>query len=352
MKRIALLVLLTLLSLWAFAEGGYLVFKSIDHQFGDVPEAGGEIRHTFEFTNKGDAPVIIYGVSASCGCTATEWSKEPILPGKKGTITAIFQPLGRPYSFSKTITVRTNSQPATVVLTIRGFVIPKNATQESLYSQRLGAVGLRSFYQLLGDVSHLAVEKVEIPVWNASDKPQEVTLGALPTGLSGKTKLKLNPGEIKTFELELQAKKLKEWGQQSLELVIRCGTATGSFYLHFTRVEDFSKLSLKEREKAARLELPTSRVSFDKAKTGDVVEQKMELKNVGGAPLIIRKVVTNSSQITYTLDKEEIPAGQSGWITFRFDTKGYYGEQVRNIQIIVNDPQGTTQTLELAGTLE
>ncbi len=352
MKRTALLLLFCSLALLSFAQKGYLVFKSVDHQFGDVPEEGGEIRHTFEFSNKGDAPVILYGVSASCGCTATEWSREPILPGNKGAITAIFQPAGRPYSFSKTITVRTNSQPETVVLTIRGFVIPKNASPTELYTQHLGGVGLRSFYQLLGDIPHLAVEKIEIPVFNTSDTPQEVTLAPLPVGLSGKTKLKLNPGEMKKFVLELQLKKLKEWGSQSLEIAMRCGGATGSYYLHLNRVEDFSKLSLKEREKAARLELATTRIGFPKSKTGDIVEQGIDLKNVGGSPLVVRKVETNSSQISYTLDKQEIPAGESGRLNFRFDTKGYYGEQVRNIQLIVNDPHEPLRTIELAGTLE
>ncbi len=352
MKRIASLLYFCLLALFSFAQGGYLVFNSIEHQFGDVPEDGGQIQHTFEFTNKGTAPVIIYSVATSCGCTATEWSQEPILPGKKGNVTAIFQPAGRPYSFSKTLTVHTNAQPEKQVLTIRGFVIPQNASKEELYTQRLGAVSLRNYYQLLGNVSHLEKQKIEIPVFNSSDKPQEVTLSPLPVALSGKTKLKLKPGEIKHFELELNPQKLEEWGQQSLEIVLKCGDATGRYYVHLSRVEDFSKLSLKEREKAARLELSSTRYTFPKTKAGTLVEQPIELRNVGASPLIVRKVITNSIQITYTLDKQEIPAGETGILTLRFDTKGSYGEQLRHIQLVVNDPHETMPFFQWEGTLE
>jgi Protein of unknown function (DUF1573) len=42
--------------------------------------------HTFEFTNVGNAPLNIMGVTPSCGCTDVEWDKHPILPGQKGSI--------------------------------------------------------------------------------------------------------------------------------------------------------------------------------------------------------------------------------------------------------------------------
>lgn len=42
----------------------------------------------FEFTNVSKEPVIIETARASCGCTTPTWTKEPILPGKKGKITA------------------------------------------------------------------------------------------------------------------------------------------------------------------------------------------------------------------------------------------------------------------------
>lgn len=42
----------------------------------------------FEFTNTSKEPVLVETARASCGCTTPTWTKEPILPGKKGKITA------------------------------------------------------------------------------------------------------------------------------------------------------------------------------------------------------------------------------------------------------------------------
>ena len=103
---------------------GYDVFVS---DFGKIKEQNGIASVTFTFTNKGDAPLVINRVHASCGCTTPTWTKEPILPGKKGTVTAAYNPQNRPGSFVKTISGFTNASTNATVLTIKGDVIPKPA---------------------------------------------------------------------------------------------------------------------------------------------------------------------------------------------------------------------------------
>jgi hypothetical protein len=107
----------------AFGQG-QLSFGKDSHDFGVVVE-GTQATYDFEFTNGGDAPVIISNVSASCGCTTPFWTKEPVLPGKKGKVTASYNSAGRPGVFYKTVTVVSNAQNANVVLTIKGTVEPK-----------------------------------------------------------------------------------------------------------------------------------------------------------------------------------------------------------------------------------
>ena len=352
MKRFSLLFLLCGITTLLFAQGGVISFKSLEHQFGDAQEDGGVLHHTFEFTNKGTAPIIIYGVSTSCGCTASEWTKEPILPGKKGVVTANFDPKGRPYSFSKTLTVRSNAEPSNVVLTIRGYVIPRNATEKDLYAQRIGEIGFRSFYQILGDVSSTSVQRIEVPVHNFAEETKAVEIKDLPKFISGKKKLTLKPNETAKFVLELKAKKMDEWGAQSVELKFASGEALGTLYLHLTRLEDFSHLSAKERERAPHLEIPMPQLLFDACRSGDEVVKECELKNIGKTPLVIRRIITNCSCITYALDKESIPAGESAKLTLTFNTQGYTGEQHRQIYLIVNDPVEPTRSVEFIGTIQ
>jgi len=60
-------------------------------------------------------------VSASCGCTQPEWSKEPIKKGEKGYVKATYN-AASPGVFNKTVTVVSNAKRGTVVLTLKGEV--------------------------------------------------------------------------------------------------------------------------------------------------------------------------------------------------------------------------------------
>ena len=65
---------------------------------------------------------------ASCGCTVPEYTKEPIMPGKKGTIKVTYNGTGKyPGHFKKSITLRTNAKTEMVRLYIEGDMTAKDA---------------------------------------------------------------------------------------------------------------------------------------------------------------------------------------------------------------------------------
>jgi pectate lyase len=67
-------------------------------------------------------------VQGSCGCTATDYSKEPIAPGKKGYVTATYNAANMG-AFHKTVTVTANTD-APVVLVIKGEVKTETPSEE------------------------------------------------------------------------------------------------------------------------------------------------------------------------------------------------------------------------------
>ncbi len=101
-----------------------IVFGRLIHDYGTIVQ-GSDGMCEFVFTNKGNKPLILSNVRASCGCTAPTWPREPILPGQKGTIKVGYntQILG---GFSKVVSVMSNASNSMVVLTIRGNVVPRN----------------------------------------------------------------------------------------------------------------------------------------------------------------------------------------------------------------------------------
>lgn len=96
-----------------------MIFTEEIHDFGTIPE-GPKAEYEFSFVNNGSEPIVIQQVHASCGCTTPSYSKEPVKPGKKGAIKAVYNTQGRPAPFNKTITVVSNA--GTKVLVIKGTV--------------------------------------------------------------------------------------------------------------------------------------------------------------------------------------------------------------------------------------
>lgn len=105
-------------------------FEEAVFNFGKVAE-GEVVKHIFEFENTGDAPLVISKVEASCGCTvARDWPKDPIQPGKKGTIAVEFDSSKRPGFQKKTITVLANTVPSRNIIEIQGEVVGVQAQPE------------------------------------------------------------------------------------------------------------------------------------------------------------------------------------------------------------------------------
>lgn len=106
------------------AKKAEIKFAEQNHNFGTIPEHGGKVSHTFEFTNTGNANLVIIDAKADCGCTVPEYPSAPIAPGKKGKIKVTYNPLYRPGAFTKVITIKSNAKQKKTRIKISGTVNP------------------------------------------------------------------------------------------------------------------------------------------------------------------------------------------------------------------------------------
>ena len=97
-----------------------ITFTSLVYDYGTI-DVGSPGNSVFRFTNTMKKPLVISNVKPSCGCTAANWTKKPILPGKTGVIRLHYN-TKIPGTFNKTITVTSNAKNATVILRIKGNV--------------------------------------------------------------------------------------------------------------------------------------------------------------------------------------------------------------------------------------
>ncbi len=78
------------------------------HDFGSLTDQK-DAEYAFQFKNTGKTPLIISNASASCGCTVPEFPKEPIMPGKSGSIKVTFHTAGKSGPFQKTVFIQSNA---------------------------------------------------------------------------------------------------------------------------------------------------------------------------------------------------------------------------------------------------
>lgn len=128
MKKLMTLLFVGLISLTVNAQEkvAKIEFKETTIDYGTIEKGANGLR-TFEFTNTGDAPLIISKVSSSCGCTVPKKPEKPIMPGKKGEIEVKYD-TNRVMPIRKTITVLSNADTPTVSLKIKGNVIDPSKT--------------------------------------------------------------------------------------------------------------------------------------------------------------------------------------------------------------------------------
>ncbi len=97
-------------------------FKWVEetHDFGTIPQ-GTPVTNKFYFENVGKEPLIISNVQKTCGCTVTDWTKEPVMPGQKGFVAAEYN-AAKEGPFTKAITVQSNAKTSNVKLYFKGTV--------------------------------------------------------------------------------------------------------------------------------------------------------------------------------------------------------------------------------------
>tara|TARA_B100000683_G_scaffold135740_1_gene132529 strand:- start:14099 stop:14539 length:441 start_codon:yes stop_codon:yes gene_type:complete len=97
-------------------------FKKEEHDFGILID-GEKVTYSFQFTNSGDAPLIISNAQGSCGCTVPNYPKEPIAPGTTASVDVTFDSKGRTGKQSKAVTLTANTNPNRKVIRIHSEVI-------------------------------------------------------------------------------------------------------------------------------------------------------------------------------------------------------------------------------------
>ena len=97
-------------------------FESETHDFGKI-KLDQNATYTFNFTNEGEAPLIISKIEPTCGCTIGEYTQTPVKKGEKGFIKVTIKKSGSPLPFNTAVTVTSNARTPVKVLYLKGETV-------------------------------------------------------------------------------------------------------------------------------------------------------------------------------------------------------------------------------------
>jgi hypothetical protein len=100
-----------------------ITWTETSFDFGQIKQ-GDTTAHSFEFKNTGQAPLLLTHVQTTCGCTATDWPRTPVLPGATGQVRVTFNSAGKMGRQNKIVTVMHNTPRTEDQLTLSGTVLP------------------------------------------------------------------------------------------------------------------------------------------------------------------------------------------------------------------------------------
>jgi len=348
MKKYSILMACLLVALFAAAQKPTINFDEKEHDFGKVNEEDGKITYVFEFENKGMSPLVVSKVQASCGCTTPTWTKAPIEPGKKGTITVTYNPAGRPGPFTKSISVNNNSADELVVLTIKGDVKPKETAENKPYPINMGGISVKRKVIQMNNINKGEKQLRTLEIQNSSKVPIKLTFENVPTYITATvTPEILKPSEEGKIIFSFNSKTCTQWGPISEDIYLVVNgkkTYSEEFKLLISGnvIEDFGKMTLDQKRKAPILEMPTKQILIGTLKPGSKRVGKFKVNNKGENPLEIRRIINNNKELSVRHGKMSITGGKSSDIVVELNTKNLTdGDYVKHITIQTNDPDNS-----------
>lgn len=339
--------------------GNGLEFDKMVHNFGEIMLKSGPVSCTFTLKNTGSKPAVIYNVASTCGCTDVNWTREPIRPGKTGTISVTYSNDEGAYPFDKNLTVYVSEIKKPVILKVRGVSLAEKKPLSELYPIKYGALGLRESLIKGGNLEQGTVKSEAVMVANLSGSPISVDFMNVSENLN----IKVSPNPIpaqSTAEMSFTVTADRDlWGKNTYYAspvvngkAVKGPDGSGKIGIWAFTKENFDDMTEAEKSAAPRPMFESSTCSFGKVKRGTVIHAEYTLKNQGKTPFKVYKVDADTERWSHG----EIPVvdgGKIGSFKVDLDTKDMpSGEVLVIVTLTTNSPLRPIVNLFIAGYIE
>jgi hypothetical protein len=357
MKKIFSTLFMVLAAVTMMAQQPVITFEKTEHDFGKIHEEDGRVSVQFAFKNEGMAPLVLSNVRASCGCTTPTWTKEPVEPGQSGSITVTYNPNGRPGRFQKTVTITSNASEATKKVYIKGEVIPKQAKPVNKYTVEVGALNMKGKVLDLGNITKGETKTGELEYTNLKGEEHTADLFVADAFVGYQVTLAtVKSNEVGKFVFVLDSKATKLYGPvEAYAYVVVDGKQDKSEAYKLTIkaniVEDFSKMTVEEKQQAPIIELQAEQ-NAGKVAAGKNLKFAFPIKNSGANALEVRRVYSTDANLTIKQPKA-IKSGKAGKVAIDINAKNLEpGAYSREVVVITNDYANPIKKVKVNFTVE
>jgi hypothetical protein len=335
-------------------------FDNTTYDFGSIKEEGGKVTGRFEFSNVGNQDLKLERVQPGCGCTAANYTREPIPPGGRGFIDATYDPMGRPGSFHKHIKIFTN-QPvdsasnggAPLMVFIKGNVEKKPPTIYELagYNEGSGKIRIK---ERIGRITTTNAQKskYQFLIKNFSTESSPIDFINLPKHITVETSFGkvLKPDQEGTITVIFDAGIKNQVGKFKEVIIVTCNDSLEKkipLQLDMDVKEDFSKYTPKQLKEAPVIVSDNDAVDFGTQFTHQQAEKVITITNNGKTPLVIRQLIPSRPSYTVKMESMTINPGASAKLTITFIPRNLTGPHVATLDIVSNDPKNPVKTINL-----
>ncbi|MCH5168616.1 MAG: DUF1573 domain-containing protein [Prevotellaceae bacterium] len=313
-RALSLLVLFATATLAALAQPLFVP----DTDIKKMGEVEFQIPRTLSigFTNKGDKPLIIQEVKASCGCIDILYPKAPVAAGARGEITLTFDAklLG---TFYKEIEVLTNASEEPKYIGIHGVVVTEVKDYSDEFPFDLGNVRMETNTIEFEDVSLGDQPTAELRVLNTDHTAYRPELMHLPAYLTAEYEPKDIPaGKSGKIRLTLDSEKLNQLGlnQTSIYLSRYLGDKIGEtneILVSAILLPSFANMTDEALATAPELTVSESTVSMEVKNGKKAASHTVTLANTGKSDLHIQQVQVFNKAISVSISDRTIRPNKS-----------------------------------------
>ncbi len=319
-----ILILTVFLNSGNAQEVSEMKFSDTNHYFGVFSRNQGIKVHAFKFENTGVEPILITRVKATCGCTATDWTRKPVLPGETGEVKVQFNPSKFSGYFSKKVSVYTNQSAKAVDLHISGRIQVNNKISDE-FDYFIGDLKADKEYVDFGvvEVGSKPLTK-EIRLINIMRDTVWLEMGNSPKQLAvEQSRTEIAPGGNCKLTFRFDPTTTNEWG--SLDTLIKLTvkrsvkTEIRKLPIKLSVIDRFSRMDEKQLSNAPAISFPiVDKVLLEAERPGQWKNVKLELTNTGASELRIRKLELDSKNIQIKKYDETVDPGKTGKIVLTY----------------------------------